>query len=177
MKQVTIQNKTFGLFISAQEIDESIKVIADRINKRFQDSHPIFISVLNGAFMFTSDLLKKIDVPCELSFVKLSSYDGISSSGSVKELVGLKEDINNRHVIILEDIIDTGLTISAIIAQLKTKEPATITIATLLLKPDCLKEKLHIDHIAFSIPDKFVVGYGLDLDGYGRNLSDIYQLI
>jgi hypoxanthine phosphoribosyltransferase len=177
MKQITIQNKSFGLFISAQEIEESIKVIADRINKRFQDNHPIFISVLNGAFMFTSDLLKKIDIPCELSFVKVSSYQGTESTGIAKELVGLKEDIRNRHVIVLEDIIDTGVTISSVIHQLKLKEPATITIATLLLKPDCLKEKLHIDHIGFSIPDKFVVGYGLDLDGYGRNLSDIYQLI
>jgi hypoxanthine phosphoribosyltransferase len=177
MKQVTIQNKTFGLFISAQEIEESIKVIAGLINKRFQDKHPIFISVLNGAFMFTADLLKKIDIPCEISFVKLNSYEGTTSSGDVKELVGLKEDISNRNVIILEDIIDTGLTISAVIAQIKDKNPATISIATLLLKPDCLKENIHIDHIAFSIPDKFVVGYGLDLDGYGRNLSDIYQLI
>lgn len=177
MKQVTIEDKTFGIYLSEQAIDTEIQRIAAEINVDYSDKEPLFISILNGSFMFTSDLLKKVSVPCQVSFIKFASYDGTNSSGSVKELVGLNEDISNRHVIILEDIIDTGLTMKSILDQIKVKQPASLKIATLLFKPDSLKEDIQPDYTCFSIPEKFVVGYGLDLNGFGRNLPDIYQLI
>jgi hypoxanthine phosphoribosyltransferase len=177
MKQVTIEDKTFGIYIQDQEIQLAIQTIANEMNVLYADKKPIFISVLNGAFMFTADLLKKIEVPCELSFIKLSSYSGTTSTGTVKEIVGLQEEIVGRDVIVIEDIIDTGITMQKIISQLEFKNPASIRIATLLLKPDSVKVPINPDFVCFSIPDKFVVGYGLDLNGIGRNLPDIYQLI
>jgi len=177
MKQVTIEDKTFGIYIQDQEIQLAIQTIANEMNVLYADKKPIFISVLNGAFMFTADLLKKIEIPCELSFIKLSSYSGTTSTGTVKEIVGLQEEIAGRDVIVIEDIIDTGITMQKIISQLKLKNPASIRIATLLLKPDSVKVPIKPDFVCFSIPDKFVVGYGLDLNGIGRNLPDIYQLI
>jgi hypoxanthine phosphoribosyltransferase len=177
MKQVTIEDKTFGIYLSEQEIQHAVQRIANEINVSYADKKLVFISVLNGAFMFTADLLKKVHVPCELSFIKLSSYSGTHSTGNVKELVGLNEDLQGKDVIVLEDIIDTGLTMKSILDQLNTKQPASIRIATLLFKPDSLKVPINADYICFSIPEKFVVGYGLDLNGFGRNLPDIYQLI
>lgn len=177
MQQVTIQDKTFGVFLPEKEIDAAIARIAEDINREYAGKNPIFISILNGAFMFTADLLKKIWIPCELSFVKLASYAGTSSTGQVKELMGLKEDIRDRSVIVLEDIVDTGLTLESILEQLKGLHPRSVAVATLLQKPECLKVPVNVDYTGFQIPDKFVVGYGLDLDGYGRNLPDIYQLI
>ena len=177
MKQVTIEDKTFGIYIQDQEIQQAIQTIANEMNVLYADKKPIFISVLNGAFMFTADLLKKIEVPCELSFIKLSSYAGTTSTGTVKEIVGLQEEILDRDVIVIEDIIDTGITMQKIISQLELKNPASIRIATLLLKPDSVKVPVKTDFVCFSIPDKFVVGYGLDLNGIGRNLPDIYQLL
>ena len=177
MKQVTIEDKTFGIYIQDKEIQQAIQKIANEMNVLYADKKPIFISVLNGAFMFTADLLKKIEVPCELSFIKLSSYSGTTSTGTVKEIVGLQEEISGRDVIVIEDIIDTGITMQKIISQLESRNPASIRIATLLLKPDSVKVSVNPDFVCFSIPDKFVVGYGLDLNGIGRNLPDIYQLL
>lgn len=177
MKQVTIEDKIFGIYIQDREIQQAIQTIANEMNVIYADKKPIFISVLNGAFMFTADLLKKIEVPCELSFIKLSSYSGTTSTGTIKEIVGLQEVIVGRDVIVIEDIIDTGLTMQKIISQLELKKPASIRIATLLLKPDSVKVPINPDFVCFSIPDKFVVGYGLDLNGIGRNLPDIYQLL
>jgi hypoxanthine phosphoribosyltransferase len=177
MKQVTIEDRTFGIYIQDQDIQQAIQTIANQMNVLYADKKPIFISVLNGAFMFTADLLKKIEVPCELSFIKLSSYSGTTSTGTVKEIVGLQEEIAGRDVIVIEDIIDTGITMQKIISQLELKNPASIRIATLLLKPDSVKVPINADFVCFSIPDKFVVGYGLDLNGIGRNLPNIYQLI
>ena len=177
MKQVTIEDKTFGIYIQDHDIQQAIQTIANEMNVLYADKKPIFISVLNGAFMFTSDLLKKIEVPCELSFIKLSSYSGTTSTGTVKEIVGLQEEIAERDVIVIEDIIDTGITMQKIISELELKNPSSIRIATLLLKPDSVKVPIKPDFVCFSIPDKFVVGYGLDLNGIGRNLPDIYQLI
>ncbi len=176
MKQVIIEDKTFGLYISENEILTAIQGIADQINSQYSDKKPLFISVLNGSFMFTSDLLKKISIQCEISFIKLSSYSGTSTSGIVKELVGLQESIEGRDIILLEDIIDTGQTMKSIINQLINKKPNSIKIAALLFKPESLIENIKPDYICFSIPEKFVVGYGLDLNGIGRNLPDIYQL-
>ena len=177
MKQVTIEDKTFGIYIQDHDIQQAIQTIANDMNVLYADKKPIFISVLNGAFMFTSDLLKKIEVPCELSFIKLSSYSWTTSTGTVKEIVGLQEEIAGRDVIVIEDIIDTGITMQKIISELELKNPSSIRIATLLLKPDSVKVPIKPDFVCFSIPDKFVVGYGLDLNGIGRNLPDIYQLI
>ena len=177
MKQVTIEDKTFGIYIQDNDIQQAIQTIANEMNVLYADKKPIFISVLNGAFMFTADLLKKIEVPCELSFIKLSSYSGTTSTGTVKEIVGLQEEIAGRDVIVIEDIIDTGITMQKIISQLELKNPASIRIATLLLKPESVKVPINPDFVCFSIPDKFVVGYGLDLNGIGRNLPDIYQLL
>ena len=177
MKQVTIEDKTFGIYIQDHDIQQAIQTIANEMNVLYADKKPIFISVLNGAFMFTSDLLKKIEVPCELSFIKLSSYSGTTSTGTVKEIVGLQEEIAERDVIVIEDIIDTGITMQKIISELELKNPSSIRIATLLLKPDSVKVPIKPDFVCFSIPDKFVVGYGLDLNGIGRNLPDIYQLL
>ena len=177
MKQVTIEDKTFGIYIQDHDIQQAIQTIANEMNVLYADKKPIFISVLNGAFMFTSDLLKKIEVPCELSFIKLSSYSGTTSTGTVKEIVGLQEEIAGRDVIVIEDIIDTGITMQKIISELELKNPSSIRIATLLLKPDSVKVPIKPDFVCFSIPDKFVVGYGLDLNGIGRNLPDIYQLL
>ena len=177
MKQVTIEDKTFGIYIQDHDIQQAIQTIANEMNVLYADKKPIFISVLNGAFMFTSDLLKKIEVPCELSFIKLSSYSGTTSTGTVKEIVGLQEEIADRDVIVIEDIIDTGITMQKIISQLELKNPTSIRIATLLLKPESVKVPIKPDFVCFSIPDKFVVGYGLDLNGIGRNLPDIYQLL
>jgi hypoxanthine phosphoribosyltransferase len=176
-KQITIKGRTFGVFLNETEIDQAIQKIADQINKDFEGTCPIFISVLNGAFMFTADLLKKITIPCELTFVKLSSYSGTGTTGNVKHLVGLSEDISGRPIIILEDIVDTGLTMRAMLNQVNGLSPSSISIASLLVKPESLKEEITVDYVCFNIPDKFVVGYGLDLDGLGRNLADIYQLI
>ena len=149
MKQVTIEDKTFGIYIQDQEIQLAIQTIANEMNVLYADKKPIFISVLNGAFMFTADLLKKIEIPCELSFIKLSSYSGTTSTGTVKEIVGLQEEIAGRDVIVIEDIIDTGITMQKIISQLELKNPASIRIATLLLKPDSLKVPINPDFVCF----------------------------
>jgi hypoxanthine phosphoribosyltransferase len=176
MDVVTINGLNFQIFISSEQIEKRLDEMAAEINKRFEHQQPVFVSVLNGAFMFTSDLLKKITIPCEVSFVKVSSYEGTQSTGMVKQLVGLTEDIEDRSVIILEDIVDTGFTMQDLLVQLRDKNPARITIATLLQKPDALEVPLKVDYIGFEIPNAFVVGYGLDLDGLGRNLPHIYQL-
>lgn len=177
MKQVTIENKTFGLYLSEQAILAEISQIAEEINIKYVDTTPLFVSILNGSFMFTSDLMKKIVIPCELSFLKISSYDGTSSTGKAKQLIGLNESIEGRDILIIEDIIDTGFTMESIVSQLQRQNPKSIRIITLLFKPDSLKVNIEPDYVCFSIPEKFVVGYGLDLNGLGRNLPDIYQLI
>ena len=151
--------------------------VGEEINRDLADANPLFVSVLNGSFMFTADLMKHVSVPCEISFVKLASYAGTSSTGKVKELVGLSDDITGRTIVIVEDIIDTGLTMERLIETLKARNPKEIRIATLLVKPDKLKVDLDINYIAMSIPNDFIVGYGLDYDGLGRNYRDIYTVI
>lgn len=140
-------------------------------------TNPLFISVLNGSFMFTADLMKHLTMPCEVSFVKLASYEGTSSTGKVKELVGLGDDITGRTVVIVEDIVDTGLTMKQLVETLRARGPKDIKIATLLVKPDKLKVELDINYVAMNIPNDFIVGYGLDYDGLGRNYRDIYTVI
>ena len=176
MNEVNLKDKTFEVFISDTEIAEIVNSIANNINKsRIKD--PLFISVLNGSFMFSSDIMKKITIPnTEISFIKLSSYSGTESTGSVDELIGLGQDIRNRNIVILEDIIDTGITLEKIISLLKKEEVADIKVSTLLFKPDAYTKDIHIDFIGKSIPNDFVVGYGLDYDEIGRNLPHIYKL-
>ena len=173
---IHIKDKCFRTFIPEADILREVRRVAEEINRDMAGKNPLFLSVLNGSFMFTSDLMKCLDIPCEVSFVKLASYEGTSSTGKVKELVGLNEDISGRTVVIVEDIVDTGLTMKRLIETLEAKSPKEIRIATLLVKPEKLQVKLHIDYAAMEIPNDFIVGYGLDYDGLGRNYRDIYAV-
>ncbi|GAB1405976.1 MAG: hypoxanthine phosphoribosyltransferase [Lentimicrobiaceae bacterium] len=176
-KRVTVCNKEFEVFIPAEVIDRAVQRIANQINEDMQDKVPLFIIVLNGAFMFASDLLKKIKVENNLSFVKLSSYEGTKSNQIVKELIGLNEIIKDRSVIIVEDIIDTGLTVRRMLDILQEQEVAQVKIATLFHKPEAFRSNYNIDYIGMEIENHFILGYGLDYDGYARNLPDIYKLV
>ena len=177
METIRIKDKQFKTFITEEQILKEVARVGEEINRDLADANPLFVSVLNGSFMFTADLMKHVSVPCEISFVKLASYAGTSSTGKVKELVGLNDDITGRTIVIVEDIIDTGLTMERLIETLKARNPKEIRIATLLVKPDKLKVDLDIKYIAMSIPNDFIVGYGLDYDGFGRNYRDIYTVI
>lgn len=177
MDTIRIKDKQFKTFITEEQILKEVARVGEEINRDLADANPLFVSVLNGSFMFTADLMKHVSVPCEISFVKLASYAGTSSTGKVKELVGLNDDITGRTIVIVEDIIDTGLTMERLIETLKARNPKEIRIATLLVKPDKLKVDLDINYIAMSIPNDFIVGYGLDYDGLGRNYRDIYTVI
>lgn len=177
MSVIQVKDKTFSLSISEFDILKEVDRVASQINSDLKDKNPLFLSVLNGAFMFTSDLMKRISIPSEISFVKLSSYQGDSSTGCVKELIGLNQDIKGRTVVVVEDIVDTGLTMKRMLDILCDKGAADIRVATLLLKPDKLQVDLKLDYVAMNIPNDFIVGYGLDYDGYGRNYPDIYTLV
>lgn len=177
METIRIKDKQFKTFITEEQILKEVARVGEEINRDLADANPLFVSVLNGSFMFTADLMKHVSVPCEISFVKLASYAGTSSTGKVKELVGLNDDITGRTIVIVEDIIDTGLTMERLIETLKARNPKEIRIATLLVKPDKLKVDLDINYIAMSIPNDFIVGYGLDYDGLGRNYRDFYTVI
>lgn len=177
MKIVQVKDKKFTLSIPESEILKGVTEVAERINKDLADKNPLFIGVLNGAFIFAADLFKRITIPCEISFVKLASYQGITSTGRVKEVIGLNEDITGRTVVIVEDIVDTGLTMERLIDTLGTRNPKEIHIAALLVKEQKLKVKLNIEYKVLSIPNDFIVGYGLDYDGLGRNLPDIYTVV
>lgn len=178
MKTVKLWDKEFALSYPASEIQKDIETVAKKVNNDLkQDNNPLFISVLNGSFIFTADFIRHITVPCEISFVKLASYQGIETTGTVTQLIGLTENIENRTVIILEDIVDTGITLGKLVESLARKDPKSIKIATLLFKPDSYKGKIKIDYIGKSIPNDFIVGYGLDYNGLGRNLADIYTLV
>jgi hypoxanthine phosphoribosyltransferase len=176
MKSVQIKDKTFTLSIPAEKIQEEVKRVAEQINKDLAGTNPVFICVLNGAFMFAGDLMKYITIPCEVTFVKLSSYEGIISTGKVKEVLGLSEDIEGRTIVIVEDIIDTGLTMAKIIDSLHRFHPKEFKVASFLQKPDALQVQVPLDYVAIKIPNDFIVGYGLDYDGFGRNLPHIYTL-
>lgn len=177
MSTIQIKDKSFTTFITEDKILKEVSRVADEINRDLAGTEPLFLSVLNGSFMFTADLMKRINFPCDISFVKLASYQGTSSSGKVKELVGLNENIEGRTVVIVEDIIDTGFTMKGLVETLRSKNPKDIRIATLLVKPDKLQVKLDIDYVAMNIPNDFIVGYGLDYDGKGRNYRDIYTVV
>ncbi len=171
-----INNREFQPFISSDEIMERVELIGNQISKDYHDKNPLFVAVLNGAFMFASDLMKCVNIRSEISFVKLASYESMESSGNIQKMIGLKENIEGRHIVVIEDIVDSGNTMAFFVKALSKSHPASIEIATLLFKPQALKNHLDLKYIGFEIPTKFVVGYGLDYDGYGRNLKDIYQL-
>ena len=175
-KIITIKDKQFEPFIKQRDIEDSIKKIAVQINTELDGKQPIFVAVLNGAFMFASELMKEVTIPSEITFVRLASYDGTRSTNQVEEVLGLNECIKNRTVVIVEDIVDTGNTMVSLIQQLQKHEPKEIKVATLLLKPDALKQPVQLDYVALEIPSDFILGYGLDYDGYGRNLKDIYKI-
>jgi len=177
MSRVTIKDKTFETSISAAEIQEHVKALAERINHDFEGKNPLFLAVLNGSFIFAADLMRELTIPCEISFVKLASYQGITSTGKVHEVLGINEDLTNRHVVIVEDIVDTGRTMKQMVESLGTRNPASVSICTLFVKPEKLQEHLEIKYAAFSIPNDFIVGYGLDYDQQGRNLKEIYSLV
>lgn len=176
MDIVKIHNKEFKTFISSQEIQDEVKNLANQINVEMKGKEVVFIAVLNGAFMFASDIMKSITIPCKISFVKMKSYDGLNSSGKVEELIGLGTNLKGKSVVILEDIIDSGLTIDNIIRLIDDQEPEEVKICTLLYKPQAFKGKHAPNMVGFSIPNAFVVGYGLDYDEHGRNLDAIYQI-
>lgn len=178
MKQVKVHDKTFELYLPYEKIRAVVEKMAEQMNTDLEGKNPLFICILNGSFMFAAELFKRIDLlEAEISFVKLASYEGEKSTGSVKQLIGLNEDIHGRTVVILEDIVDTGITIEHIMEQLEKLNPKEVKIATLLLKPDSLQKEVKLDYIGLEIPNDFIVGYGLDYDGYGRNLLDIYSVI
>ena len=175
-KQIKIHHKYFEPYLSETDILRKIEELAEAINSDYQGKKPLFIAILNGSFMFASDLFKKLSLEAEICFIKLASYKGTKSTGQVITAIGLDMDINGREVIVLEDIIDSGKTMHEFLPQLKNQQPASLKVAVLLHKPDAVVFPVGIDYCCFSIPDKFVVGYGLDYDGYGRNLKEIYQL-
>lgn len=177
MSIVKIKDKVFKTSIPEEKILEKIKVVADRINEDMKDKDPLFIAVLNGAFIFAADLMRMITIPCQISFVKLASYQGTTSTGKITEVLGINEDLNNRHIIIVEDIVDTGLTMKRMIETLGTRHPASVEICTLLVKPEKLQVDLDIKYAVMSIPNQFIVGYGLDYDQEGRGLRDIYTIV
>ena len=173
---ITIKDKQFELFIEQEVIELAIKRIAQQINADLKDKNPIFLAVLNGSFMFAGELMKEVTIPSEITFVRLASYRGTTTTENVQEVLGLNEGIEGRNVVIVEDIVDSGNTMTSLLKELGNHKPASIKIATLLFKPAALVKKLDLDYVALEIPNDFIVGYGLDYDGYGRNLKDIYKI-
>ena len=176
MSSIQVHDKTFVPYISGEEILDKVKTLAARLNDDYEDKRPLFISILNGSFMFSADLFKYLTIEAEICFIKLASYKGTKSSGQVITAIGLDMDITGRNIVILEDIIDTGKTMNQFLPQVYNQQPASLKIAVLLHKPEASVFPLHIDYTCFTIPNKFVLGYGLDYDGLGRNLPELFQL-
>ncbi|HCC87377.1 MAG TPA: hypoxanthine phosphoribosyltransferase [Prevotella sp.] len=177
MSIIKVKDKTFKTFIPEDEIQRRVKAVAEKINKDLDGRNPLFLAVLNGSFMFAADLMRYITIPCEISFVKLASYQGTTSTGRVKEIIGINEELQGRTVVIVEDIVDTGKTMKRMLESLGTRNPESLHICTLLVKPNKLEENLDIEYAAMEIPNDFIVGYGLDYDQQGRNLRDIYTVV
>lgn len=177
MSKVTLHDKQFEPFISEQELGQAIDATAAKIAATYKDRVPLFLGVLNGSYFFASELMKRLRIDCEISFVKVASYHGTVSTGTVRELIGLQERIAGRDVVIVEDIVDTGNTIAHAVESLKEKSPASIAIASMLMKPDVYTKDIPVEYVAMKIPNVFVVGSGLDHDGLGRNLPGIYKIV
>jgi hypoxanthine phosphoribosyltransferase len=176
-RTITLHDCQFSTYMYEEEIIARIHMLAEQLEQDYAGRNPLFLAVLNGSFMFTADLMKRINIPCEISFIRMSSYQDMQSTGKVREVLGLTENIEGRDVVIIEDIVDTGHTVNALLQQLNEKNPASIEIITLLMKPECLQHQLDVKYVAKSIPNDFVVGYGLDYNGLGRNLRDIYKIV
>ena len=177
MSVIKVHDKSFEIYLSEEKIQQRIREMAAVINKEYAGRRPLFIAILNGSFMFASDLFKQLDIEAELCFIKLASYKGMKSSGNVITSIGLEVDLFGKEVIIVEDIVDTGKTLHHFLPKLLHQQPKSLKIASLLHKPEATEYPLTLDYVGFDIPNKFVVGYGLDYDGLGRNLKEIYQLV
>ncbi len=177
MKETVILDKKFREMIPGDVIARRIDDLAEAINRDYKDKEVVFLGILNGAFLFAAELFKRLHIKAQISFVKLASYEGTRTSGSIKELIGWNEDIRHKNVIIIEDIVDTGYTLERIAGELNIRKVAGFKVATLLFKPDSYKKKIPVDYIGFEIPNDFVIGFGLDYDGYGRNLPSVYTLV
>jgi hypoxanthine phosphoribosyltransferase len=176
-KIIQVLDKKFQPYITAETIGEKIAELGKQLTNDYEGKKPLFIAILNGSFMFASDLFKQVKTDCELCFIKLASYKGTKSTGQVITSIGLDISLKDRHVIIIEDIVDTGKTLSEFLPQLDNQQPSSLKIAALLYKPEALAHPLQIDYVGFSVPNKFLLGFGLDYDGFGRNLPEIYQLV
>lgn len=176
MRKIKILDKTFRTFIPEDKIQQRVKAVAEKLNEDMEGKNPLLLAVLNGSFIFAADLMRNITIPCEISFVKLASYQGTTSTGKIKEVIGLNEDLTDRTVVIVEDIVDTGTTMKQMIESLGTRNPKSVHICSLLVKPEKLQVPLNIEYVAMEIPNDFIVGYGLDYDRQGRQLRDIYVL-
>ncbi len=174
---IRVNNCDFKPYISADEIQKQVKRVASEINTDYADKKPLFIAILNGSFMFASDLFKEITIEAEICFIKLASYKGTKSTGNVITSIGLDEPLKDRHVVIIEDIVDTGNTLNKFLPQLFNQQPASLKICSLLHKPDALEHPIKIDYLGFSVPNIFLLGYGLDFDGLARNIPEIYQIV
>jgi hypoxanthine phosphoribosyltransferase len=177
MKTIKVKDKEFKLSITASEINDAVERMASELNRDLKGKNPIFLVVLNGSFIFAADLYRKIEIESEISFVKLASYSGTETTSDVRELIGLNEKLRGRTVVILEDIIDTGTTMNYLINKLKYLGVAEVKLAALLFKPSAFREDFRIDYLGMEIPDNFVLGYGIDYDGFGRNYADIYKIV
>jgi len=177
MKEIHILDKKFREFLTEKAIQQRIEEMARQVNNDLAGKEVVFLGILNGAFLFAADLFRRIEFPARISFVKLASYQGTSSSGSIKELIGWNEDIKNKTIVVVEDIVDTGNTLERIVDELVIRKATEVRIAAMLFKPAAYTKNIPIDYIGFEIPNDFVVGYGLDYDGFGRNLSSVYTLM
>ena len=173
---MVIKDKEFEVYLNAASIKQKVKAMADRITEDYTDKDPLFIPTLNGAFIFAADLVREIEIDAQTTFIKVASYEDMASTGKIKEMIGLGEPIFNRHVILIEDIIDTGNTIFKLIEKLNELGPKSLEVASLLVKKDKGATKIKPKYVGFEIPDEFVVGYGMDYDGYGRNTKDLYKI-
>lgn len=177
MSIVKIKDKSFRVSIPEAEIKNRVKLLAQQMSKDLEGKNPLFLAVLNGSFVFAADLMREMTIPCEISFVKLASYQGTTSTGKIKEVIGINEDLSGRTIVIVEDIVESGQTMKRMIESLGTRNPASVQICTLFFKPEKLKKDLTLDYVAFRIPDDFILGYGLDYDQQGRGLKDVYTII
>ena len=177
MGTIQVKDRVFEVFLKEEDIQKEVKRVAAEITRDYAGKQPLFLCILNGSFMFAADLLKDVNIPCNVSFVKVSSYQGTDTTGKVKELMGLQEDVEGRHVIIVEDIVDTGYTMRDVLDSLAEKKAASVQVCALLCKPDKLKVDINLKYLAMNIPNGFIVGYGLDYDGFGRNSRDIYKIV
>ncbi len=177
MTKVQVRELVFEKFIGKDEIDIAVQKVAEEINRDYAGKNPLLLAILNGSFIFASDLMRKLTIPCEISFVKFASYAGTLTTSKVKELIGVSEELKGRHIIVVEDIVDTGITMHKLLQDIREKNPIDVRVACFCFKPEAFEKSFSIDYLGMEIPNDFIVGYGLDYNGYGRNLPDIYKVV